>query len=485
MDGMISQFINIAQKILPIFIGTRDDWRLHRPVRPGTPTPSFSWVGPAAMIIVTLIGWFAFKDAISDERDEGGVAFALFIGSVSIVFMAWSNVLATRLSFLERFFGGLDHMYRWHRWFGALSVATMWYHIQTIDDVKGIPGASKSVADSAEDLAGTAETLLYILIVISLIRWIPYRWWKLSHKFLIIPFVFSSWHFHTATKPYANSDLWGRWFQALMIMGIVAWLYRVVWADIVVRGRRYTVESVKQSAGITSVQLRPLGRPITYRSGQFVFVKFGRFGNGEPHPFTIASHPSNKTLQLHIKNLGDWSGSLSEHIVAGDHVTVEGPYGGLQLFPQQTNTALWIAGGVGITPFLGAAQETSEHGVVPHLFYAVRTRDEAVGLDVLEQSHADGRIVLHLFVSQENGRLCIADIQRTFGPDGLAGAHVVMCGPNALIRDMTRVVRRLGARHVHVEGFDIRSGIGPDLSRDLDSAVTWLRNRRTKADVIS
>ncbi len=193
--------------IFRTLLGNRSDWRLRVPPRPNRLHPGLSWIGPIILIGTTLIGWFAFKDAIGDE---GSVAFALFIGSVSIVLMAWSNVLATRVRFLEPFFGGVDRMYRWHRWFGALSVAAMWFHIQTIDDVKGIRGASKSVADAAEDLAGTAETLLYILVIISLIRWVPYRWWKWAHKLMIVPFVFASWHFHTATKPYANTDAWGR-----------------------------------------------------------------------------------------------------------------------------------------------------------------------------------------------------------------------------------------------------------------------------------
>jgi hypothetical protein len=52
-----------------------------------------------------------------------------------------------------------------------------------------------------------------------------------------------------------------------------------------------------------------------------------------------------------------------------------------------------------------------------------------------------------------------------------------MCGPDALINDMTRTVRSLGARHVHVEAFDIRTGIGPDLSREVDQLIGSIRSR--------
>lgn len=443
-------------------LGKRNDWRLRLPRRPNRPQVGISWIGPLVTIGATLVGWFAFKDAIGDEDN---VALALFIGSVSIILMALSNVLSTRLRFLERFFGGLDRMYRWHRWFGALSVAAMWYHIQIVDDVKGIRGASKSVADAAEELAGTGETLLYILVGISLIRWLPYRWWKLTHKLMILPFVFASWHFHTSTKPYANSDAWGRWFQALMLLGIAAWVYRVVWADIVHRGRKYTVSKIQRSGEITTLEMTPVGRPLKYHVGQFVFVKLGKSGVREPHPFTIASHPSEPVVRVHIKNLGDWSDELSQRVRTGDTVRLEGPFGELQVLPHRTKKVVWIAGGVGITPFLGAVRDDRTGSFTPHLFYAIRTRDDTAELEMLEGAHRQGHIVLHLYVSQEDSRLCADDLRSEFGVNGLKGAHVVMCGPDSLIQAMTKVARAMGAHRVHVEAFDIRTGVGPELSR--------------------
>jgi ferredoxin-NADP reductase len=46
-----------------------------------------------------------------------------------------------------------------------------------------------------------------------------------------------------------------------------------------------------------------------------------------------------------------------------------------------------------------------------------------------------------------------------------------MCGPDSLVKSMKSGLRQHGARHMHVEGFDIRSGVGPDLSRHLDDVV--------------
>jgi ferredoxin-NADP reductase len=62
------------------------------------------------------------------------------------------------------------------------------------------------------------------------------------------------------------------------------------------------------------------------------------------------------------------------------------------------------------------------------------------------------------------------------GASNLSNAHIVMCGPESLVRSMKSGMRTHGARHIHAEGFDIRSGFGPDLSRQLDDLTrTGLR----------
>lgn len=469
---------DVALNAVRTLIGNRRDWRLVRPQIPSLPRLGAHWVGPAIAVGSVLVGWFAFKDAISDEN-EGGVAFALFIGAVSIMLMTWSNLLSTRASVLETLFGGLDRMYRWHRWFGVLSVGAMWLHIQTADDVKGIRGASRGIADSAEDLAETGSTLLYILVAISLLRWLPTRWWRLSHKLLVVPYAFASWHFYTSTKPYANNSPWGWWFTGFMIIGLAAWVYRVVWRDMVRRGHLHRVAGIQHIDNTITVDLQPIDQPMRYKLGQFAFLKIRLPGLQEPHPFTIASSPDETVLRFVIRDLGDWTMHLAERLKVGDRVTVEGPYGSLQPLPAHpASEVLWVAGGVGITPFLGAAcSRTPGDGPTPHLFYCIRSRNDAPGLTELEHAAAEGRITLHVHASSENNRLQRDHIEHAFGNKSLRESHVVMCGPDSLIRAMRPVVRSLGSRHIHVEAFDIRTGVGPDLSRHIDQLLRRLTPR--------
>lgn len=422
------------------------------------------------MALTTIfVGWFAFPETIGD----GNAAFALFIGSVSIMMMTWSNLLSTRALPLEQIFGGVDRMYVWHRWLGALSVGAMWLHIEMTDDIKGIRGASRNIAEAAEELAETGSTLLYILVGISLLRWIPTRWWRLTHKLLVLPYVFACWHFYTATKPYANDSFWGSWFTGFMFLGLAAWIYRVLWRDIFRKGKLHRVSHIERNGNVITVELEPVGASLKYQLGQFAFLTVKVPGLREPHPFTIASSPDEQCLRFVIRDLGDWTHRLLTSLSLNDRVVVEGGYGRLSPVPlTPVDQVVWIAGGVGITPFLGTAIADIPAGApTPHLFYCVPTRLNAPALATLEQAAHDGRIHLHVHASDERNRLQADQVLLAIGAGDLKNAHIVMCGPDSLVKSMRSGLRKYGARHMHVEGFDIRSGIGPDLSQYLDDVV--------------
>ena len=460
--------------------GSRRDWRLDRFPRFSLPRPGLHWLGPIGIVVSVLIGWPAFSGATGED---GNVAFGLFIGAASIVLMAWSFVLALRPRFMERFFGGLDSMYRSHRWAGALAIPTMFLHTSVEPEIEGgIRGASESLADQAEGLAGTGETMLYVLVALSLIRWFPYRYWRWTHKLLGIPFAFACYHFFTAEKPYANGSAWGWYFGLIMAAGLGTYLWRVVVRDMLAKGKRYRITSAERDDTTTTIEMAPLGDPIGHRAGQFAFVKLQSRGMREPHAFTIASSPESGVLRFHIRELGDWSAKLRRmDDLVGTDVIVEGPYGQFEPFGEHASRTVWLAGGVGITPFLAALDglEPRPEAERPHLIYAVRSRDGATAIDELEAAEAEGRLTLTVHESKTSGHLSAYRMSTLF-PDGLEGAHVAMCGPTGLISDMSAVARSLGADEVETEDFDMRQGFGPDMSVEVEDALERLGDRRAQ-----
>lgn len=451
--------------------GRRADWHLVRPHLTLPRRLSFAAVGPLAVVLSVVASWPAFTSA----RGEGSVALGLFVGATSIVLMSWSFLLALRVRWMEPMFGGLDRMYRVHRWAGTLAVLAMFLHTTLEPEIDGgIRGAAESVADGAAELAGVAEVLLYVLVAISLVRWVPYRYWRLTHKLLGVPYLFACWHFFTAEKPYANGSGWGWWFGVWMVLGAVAYVWRVAVGDGVLRGVPYRVASTAVVGPALEVSLQPEGRRrVQHRAGQFAFIRVQSPGLGEPHPFTIASPPDAPELRFAIGALGDWSQRLQGASLDGVRVLVDGPYGPFRpLAPGRP--MLWVAGGVGITPFLaavGTLQPEPDPAVRPTLVYCVATRDRAIAVAELERAAAEHRITLSLHVSREGTRLVPGKLAGIAGRGDLRGVHVSVCGPAALVNAVAAAAASMHAARMHREEFEIRSGFGPDLSREIDALV--------------
>jgi predicted ferric reductase len=239
------------------------------------------------------------------------------------------------------------------------------------------------------------------------------------------------------------------------------------------KGELHRVSNIEHVGNVVTIELEPVGASLKYELGQFAFLTVKVPGLKEPHPFTIASSPDEPILRFVIRDLGDWTHQLISSLSINDRVVVEGAYGRLAPIPHHpAEHIVWIAGGVGITPFLGTAiSHLPDNKPTPHLFYCVPSRKNAPALTTLEQAAHEGRIHLHVHASDEKNRLEVHHVLTEIGSVQLQTAHIVMCGPDSLVKSMKRGLRQHGARHIHVEGFDIRSGIGPDTSRYFDEIV--------------
>src|SRR3989440_9590609 len=98
------------------------------------------------------------------------------------------------------------------------------------------------------------------------------------------------------------------------------------------------------------VILAPTAQPLQFVAGQFVFVYFGGSAEWERHPFSVSSAPQERDLRLSIEALGDYTQHLSDTLQLGAPAIVSVAFG-LFDYRQGTREQVWIAGGIGITPF--------------------------------------------------------------------------------------------------------------------------------------
>ncbi|OJV66577.1 MAG: hypothetical protein BGO41_03910 [Clostridiales bacterium 38-18] len=125
----------------------------------------------------------------------------------------------------------------------------------------------------------------------------------------------------------------------------------------------YNVSNIVYEADdLLTISLSPNSvHRLNYAPGQFAYFKINSpYFSDEEHPFSIASSPLNENeIRVTVKALGDYTKDL-HRLKIGDEMTIEGPYGRFSYTVHENETAsVFIAGGIGITPFLSMLEHIS------------------------------------------------------------------------------------------------------------------------------
>jgi predicted ferric reductase len=247
---------------------------------------------------------------------------------------------------------------------------------------------------------------------------------------------------------------------ALLGVGALAW--RFVFSRRVGRLTHTVAEVHKVANNVVELTLEPRRRQLRYSAGNFIYLApyddHLKAGHGEEHPYTLSSSPLEPRPRVAIKDLGDASRAI-QSIRPGSKVTIEGPYG--RFFPpsgEVDQAELWVAGGIGITPFLARMRHLVRLGAGgdAHLIYCVQ--DEARSLYAEELRELAGQIpglVLTQHYFYREGPLNQAFIERHC-PD-YSQRQVYICGPQGLNHNVQNVLRDAGVArsHIHTEEFEL------------------------------
>ena len=107
---------------------------------------------------------------------------------------------------------------------------------------------------------------------------------------------------------------------------------------------------------------------------------------GNTRAFSIASGPHEETLMVATRIRDTAFKRVLNTMPLGSAVKIEGPFGDLTLHNNVKRTAVFLAGGIGITPFRSivfrAAKEKLPHRIF--LFYSNRRPEDAPFLDELQ-----------------------------------------------------------------------------------------------------
>jgi predicted ferric reductase len=428
--------------------------RLGEHARPGTVCAI------AAAIVFPLVPWLMAGPL--DERFSG-IATLKSVANLTALFgiAAWAVnlVLASRIRPVERAIGGLEHLYRLHRRLGLSVVALATAHVLflTLHAEGDALGLYLPSAGWGTFTGVIAFVLLLGFVVASLARRLEYQTFTLVQRLLGVAFMLGAVHTFAVHSTPASSPLLTVYLAALTGAGCGSLGYRLLGGAFGIARSRYRVDEVRRlGEDLVEVVLLPVGRGLQYQAGQFVYATFHQSGiPQESHPFTIASAPDERAVRIAVKRLGDFTGSIMT-LRSGVPVTLEGPFGQFVL-RDHAGPQTWVAGGIGITPFLSWARSL-DHPVEADLYYCTPGPDDAYFLDELREI-ADRFPAFRVIPVRKRslGHLTVNDIHGV-NPRASHG-HVFICGPSVLIDNLTTGFTKLGIdrRRIHSENFDFRN----------------------------
>ena len=165
--------------------------------------------------------------------------------------------------------------------------------------------------------------------------------------------------------------------------------------------------------------------------------------------YSISTSPSEKGfIEISLNNVGPFTQRMFA-LKGGEILMLKGPHGRWHWREDQRRAVL-ISGGTGLTPFRSMGRYAVERGFASRLtiLHSARTPDDRLYLDDLERFSRAGMKVYETITGQAagwsgpRGRIDLAVIEREV-PD-LREAVYYMCGPKALIADLTSALVKRG-----------------------------------------
>lgn len=400
------------------------------------------------------------------------------VGMIGACLLMLQLVWSARIRWLDRVFA-LNNLYSIHAVSGTFTACLLVIHpvlILQSDDMLFIPLQLRYWPEFAG--------LFLLLVVVGMaaaarlrtVLGLSFNLWWVMHRLaaavlpvlLFIHVVFVSETFESGLPRH------------LVFWAIAAYLLLYAWVKtriFRIRSKPFVITAVKQAGeGAYSVRMQPEKPPAQrrlhsthpdYLPGQFGFLTINSpHISGEEHPFTIASSPSTPgSLEFVIRTGGDWTAKISR-VRQGDRAFVDGPYGLFtHLRVSAASELIMIAGGIGITPMLSMLRYMRDTNDTRRttLIWSNRTRNHIIRPDEISslESSLDGLKIFHVITaedggSRETGRLDRARLEDLLSDCGFQAA-VFVCGPPAMMTDMTEALAAMGysRRLIFTERFSL------------------------------
>lgn len=368
-----------------------------------------------------------------------------------VTVFAFNFLMATRAKWVENLFGGLDKMYLIHRRSGIIAVFLLLAHFIVVP-------RDLVAFNAGKPLGFYAFVLIIIGVILSAApifkKKIPYHKWINIHKLMGLFYVMGVVHGILVDSLIKELPITRVYVFGMSFIGISAWFYRAFLFKIFNKNLIYKINSIKKLGKNTvEIKMNPNADSLKYKAGQFAFFTFPSISKKEQHPFTLSSHPHDENLRITVKSLGDYTNDLVSKISINNTVKVEGPYGKFSSSYSKEKEQVWIAGGIGITPFLSLVKDYYTNKVT--LYWCVNSVNEAPYKEELEGIEKINPLFeFILWDSITKGHINVDDLSLREPKN----KSYLICGPESLKKNLTKQLIKEGInqQNIYDEEFAFR-----------------------------
>lgn len=422
--------------------------------------------------LTTVPFFFAVQTPTSWAIDSAGVkAIALYgsavFGYIGVSLLMWQLIIGTR-SIAGLFFVNLPEKLTLHRRIGTYGILVFLLHpaLMLIAYAEPLtylvtPNLSTGYETAVTYGRFALMTLLVIWVTSVVIRGkIGYRPWKYLHYLTYVIIVLVLLHAPEVGSSFTQPWVQFYWYSFVSIM-LIAIALRL--RHVFTYGKApYRVVALQQlTTEVQSYTLEPLGKKLIPRIGQYIYIQRRLWG--EEHPFTVVDHdPTTGKLLIVCKISGSFTKALAQ-TKRGETVLLDGPYGTFtyEHIVEPTDSSVFIAGGIGITPFVRHLLKQGTHAPAV-LLYANRLPETAVYRDVLRRTLGNRYVDVFSQATPsqtathgiEYGRMR-TEIITKYVSDPTTKRYFI-CGPAGFITSVKSRLVELGvpAERIHDEAFN-------------------------------
>ena len=297
--------------------------------------------------------------------------------------------------------------------------------------------------------AATISLYIFAGIMFSslLYKRVSYKVWQYLHVLTYVLFFFILYH-SLNVGTHVDNLIIKIIYYTLIILVIMGIVYRTNY-KLKQRKNKFFVKEIRQETKDTFTLIVEPKQPVKFKPGQFFFLRLDGRKLYARHPFSVSNAPG-KYLSFTLKDTGRFT-KEAKNLKPGDEIKIEGPYGNFVIDNNDSKDLVFIAGGVGITPFMSMVKDninkTNKKEIT--LLYGSKTEKDIIFKKELDGINQSWLRKVYVLSEEKNNNYKYGrvneEILSKYVKDVKANKFY-LCGPKPMMNSVKQYLKKHGVK---------------------------------------